>query len=254
MNHDFDNDPPLGMSARQWRESIKHTQATDTHLRLFQRLGTDLYEQGWTPSSANSVLQALSAFVSAQHALLAVELSGVLQVSAQKGQTLPVGSRIPMMGTLATSLKSPVIFDIIRQQKSSFWTYEEASMESCFLPLAHHASSVGILAFSGKNLMLGSDERVTLKSVCGLLATIVAKQSFSTSSTVDRTILDRLTPREREILAMLPAGPSNAELGEMLGIAAGTAKIHVERVISKLGVKDRTQAAVKAVELGYRAE
>jgi DNA-binding NarL/FixJ family response regulator len=52
---------------------------------------------------------------------------------------------------------------------------------------------------------------------------------------------------------MLPAGLSNKELGHKLGIASGTVKIHVERILNKLGVKDRTQAAVKAVELGYRS-
>ena len=66
-------------------------------------------------------------------------------------------------------------------------------------------------------------------------------------------MLDKLTPREREIFTLLPAGLSNQELAKKLGIAPGTVKIHIERILSKLNLKDRTQAAIKAVEMGYRS-
>jgi len=50
----------------------------------------------------------------------------------------------------------------------------------------------------------------------------------------------------------MPRGLSNAEIAEQLGIATGTAKIHIERILRKLGVRDRTQAAVRATEWGLR--
>lgn len=56
--------------------------------------------------------------------------------------------------------------------------------------------------------------------------------------------LARLTPREREVLACIADGLTNKEIGRALGIGPGTVKVHVERVIAKLGVTDRTQAAV----------
>lgn len=60
--------------------------------------------------------------------------------------------------------------------------------------------------------------------------------------------LERLTPREREVLDALASGGTNKEIALALGITPGTVKTHVERLIGKLGVRDRTQAAVIAVE------
>lgn len=61
---------------------------------------------------------------------------------------------------------------------------------------------------------------------------------------------EQLTPREYEVLELLVEGLTNREIGERLSLSAGTAKVHVERIISKLGVTDRTQAAVRAVKHG----
>lgn len=59
-----------------------------------------------------------------------------------------------------------------------------------------------------------------------------------------------LTPRELEILRHLAAGKTNRRISEELHLSLSTVKRHLERIISKLGVSDRTQAAVKAIELG----
>jgi DNA-binding NarL/FixJ family response regulator len=63
----------------------------------------------------------------------------------------------------------------------------------------------------------------------------------------------RLTPREYEVLRLLAQGQTNREIARNLGITAGTAKVYVERIIAKLGVSDRTQAAVRAIGLGLLA-
>mgnify|MGYP002779452937 CR=1 FL=1 len=60
--------------------------------------------------------------------------------------------------------------------------------------------------------------------------------------------IKRLTPRERDVLSALAAGGTNKEIAIALGITPGTVKTHVERLIGKLGVRDRTQAAILAVE------
>jgi DNA-binding NarL/FixJ family response regulator len=62
--------------------------------------------------------------------------------------------------------------------------------------------------------------------------------------------LSPLTEREREILALLARGASNREISETLYIASGTVKNHLSNILGKLGVRDRTQAALKARELG----
>ena len=60
----------------------------------------------------------------------------------------------------------------------------------------------------------------------------------------------RLSPREREVLQLLSQGQTNREIAHNLTVSASTVKIHVEHIFSKLGVSDRTQAAVRAIELG----
>ena len=59
--------------------------------------------------------------------------------------------------------------------------------------------------------------------------------------------LDALTSREREVLAELTHGRSNREIARALRIAEKTVKAHVSSVLAKLGVQDRTQAALLAV-------
>ena len=61
---------------------------------------------------------------------------------------------------------------------------------------------------------------------------------------------DELTPREREVLALLVEGLSNRAIGERLGISEHTAKFHVTAVMQKLGAQTRTEAVVKAARLG----
>ncbi len=59
-----------------------------------------------------------------------------------------------------------------------------------------------------------------------------------------------LTAREIEVLRLLAQGKANRKIAKELFISVGTVKNHVQRIIAKLEVSDRTQAAVKAIELG----
>ncbi|HET6867805.1 MAG TPA: response regulator transcription factor [Solirubrobacteraceae bacterium] len=64
------------------------------------------------------------------------------------------------------------------------------------------------------------------------------------------TRLDQLTDREREVLALIAQGRANKRIALELGISEKTVKNHVGHVLAKLGVSDRTQAAVLAVQEG----
>jgi DNA-binding NarL/FixJ family response regulator len=61
---------------------------------------------------------------------------------------------------------------------------------------------------------------------------------------------EALTVRELEVLRLLGLGQTNPQIGQTLVISRGTAKAHVQHIIRKLGVSDRTQAAVRATEIG----
>jgi two-component system, NarL family, response regulator DegU len=61
---------------------------------------------------------------------------------------------------------------------------------------------------------------------------------------------ERLTPRELEVLQLIAAGLSNKEIGARLSVSVATVKTHLEHILQKLQVSDRTQAAVQAVTRG----
>jgi len=65
-----------------------------------------------------------------------------------------------------------------------------------------------------------------------------------------QALIEPLSDREQEILALIATGATNREIGNQLFLAEGTVKNHVTNVLGKLGVRDRTQAALKAREMG----
>jgi DNA-binding NarL/FixJ family response regulator len=101
-----------------------------------------------------------------------------------------------------------------------------------------------------------------IRKVCGggvvmppPIAAIVVNELARRSATqapakADKEIIAQLTDREREVLRLLGQGYSNKEIGEALYITEGTAKNHVSSVIEKLGLRDRTQAALWSVRHG----
>jgi len=59
-----------------------------------------------------------------------------------------------------------------------------------------------------------------------------------------------LSPHEREILALVATGATNKEIADRLCLAEGTVKNHVTNILTKLDVRDRTHAALRARQLG----
>ncbi|MCG7537539.1 response regulator transcription factor [Pseudoalteromonas sp. OOF1S-7] len=82
---------------------------------------------------------------------------------------------------------------------------------------------------------------------CGKL---VIQSALSTVFKHAESVLAELTDREKQILVLIAQGLSNKEIAAQLFKAEGTIRNHVSNLLSKLQVRDRTQATLKAVELG----
>jgi DNA-binding NarL/FixJ family response regulator len=82
----------------------------------------------------------------------------------------------------------------------------------------------------------------------GLFEKVYSQRSSGTLSAAESasTELAQLTPREREVLNLIATGASNREIGEILYITEKTVKNHVSSILSRLNLRDRTQAAVFA--------
>jgi DNA-binding NarL/FixJ family response regulator len=87
-----------------------------------------------------------------------------------------------------------------------------------------------------------------------LLAPTVARrliEEFTRAARpVEHPALDRLSPRELEVLGLLATGMSNGEIAGSLVVGESTVKTHVARILAKLGVRDRIQAVILAYDAG----
>jgi len=99
-------------------------------------------------------------------------------------------------------------------------------------------------------------DAVKTVAACGsLVAPVVTQRLLSGLERMQNEFVsldrpDPLTDRETEILRLMAGGYSNKEIANSLGVAEGTVKNHVSNILSKLGVRDRTRAVLKAFELG----
>ncbi len=96
----------------------------------------------------------------------------------------------------------------------------------------------------------GGDGVIAPEVTRRLLAAFISASPQPRQEPLTRTDLGQLTGREREVLAALGRGLSNADIAGDLGITEATAKTHVSRVLGKLGLTSRVQAAILAKEEG----
>ena len=97
-------------------------------------------------------------------------------------------------------------------------------------------------------VVAGGDALIAPSVTKRLIGTFVERSAPATARSV-RT-LDGVTEREREVLALVGRGMSNAEIAQHLFISAATAKTHVARLLTKLGARDRVHLVIAAYEAG----
>jgi DNA-binding NarL/FixJ family response regulator len=94
------------------------------------------------------------------------------------------------------------------------------------------------------------DESILEPSVAAKVIAEFTRVSSMVPAAQMEQLVEPLSERELEILALIATGASNKEIADQLFIAEGTVKNHVTHILGKLDVRDRTQAALKARELG----
>ena len=122
---------------------------------------------------------------------------------------------------------------------------------------ALRAGAVGYLLKDVGSAVLADSIRATSRGESILDPSVAAKvvQEFSRVSsmvpaTSSEVLPEPLSEREIELLRLIASGLSNKEIAETLFIAEGTVKNHITHILGKLNVRDRTQAAFKAKEIG----
>ena len=119
------------------------------------------------------------------------------------------------------------------------------------------AGAVGYLLKDVGSAQLAESVRATARGESTLDPSVAAKvvQEFSRVSSMvpessSEVLPEPLSERETELLGLIASGHSNKEISEKLFITEGTVKNHVTHILGKLSVRDRTQAVLKAKELG----
>ncbi|WP_332851753.1 response regulator transcription factor [Duganella sp. S19_KUP01_CR8] len=247
-------------TARAARSRYRQIESSVARWRLLTDAAGVLASEGARPGALATILSKTLAFLSLDDGLLMTTQDDGLQVCASQGQTLPVGARLGHAATLQAALQPGPQPPVVRQDVISALRIgrEQKTGLEVLVPLCLDGKNRGILALLGTQHAPppSVDDLATLQALATLLAAALStpRQTAPRVAAPDAAAaLKLLTPRELEVFALLPSGWTNAAMGEHLGIAAGTVKVHVERILHKLDLHDRTQAAVRAADFGLGA-
>ena len=228
------------LNAGDWRQSLRHEAASSARCLAVSDAASAIANTADTAQACSAVLTLARQLVDAPHAAVLALRGPRSQVLASHGDALPPGASI------ATHAEPP--------------PWRLAQREGDASTLCVPISTLGVALGS---LCLGWDTPTTLADgdvqAINTIATLLAPAVVEPPRPVRRKKstqperLGLLSARERQVLMLLPRGLTNAALASELGIAAGTVKVHVERILHKLQLADRTQAAVYAVQCGVAA-
>ena len=247
---------PLG-SARATRSRYRQTEGSAARLRLLTDAGIALAEDRNSAAALKTILAKALAFLSMEEGLLLYRHDDGLHVHAAQGAVPPIGACLPITGALHEALQENAL-PVIRQGINSRLKIGRDKMIGfeILVPLRFHCKNVGILALMNARQIspLTADDVGVLQILGTMFAAAYlasSKPVLSTTASESAAKVKQLTSRELQVFAMMPRGLTNAALALELGIAAGTVKVHIERILHKLDLRDRTQAAVYAVDHGF---
>ena len=114
--------------------------------------------------------------------------------------------------------------------------------------------AAGVRIVEAVRRTLGGESSLDEGLAMGLLVRLAGERDQEGAGRARReeggSLPEGLTPREAEVLGLLARGRTNPQIARTVLASVSSVKIHVQSIIAKLGVSDRTQAAVRAIELG----
>jgi DNA-binding NarL/FixJ family response regulator len=163
--------------------------------------------------------------------LMDVRMPGVDGIEATR--RLMAGGRDPLLRVLilTTFDLDEYVFDALRAGASGF-LLKDVTAERLFDAVRVVAAGEALLAPAVTRKLIGEFTRLRARAC------------------VPGQVLASLTPRETEVLRLVAEGLSNTEIAGRLVVTEETVKTHVSHILSKLGLRDRTQAVVIAYESG----
>jgi DNA-binding NarL/FixJ family response regulator len=168
--------------------------------------------------------------------LMDVRMPGTDGIEATRQLALDA-EHAPRVLILTTFDLDEYVFDALRAGASGF-LLKDVTAERLF-------EGVRVVA-SGDSLLAPGITRRLISE----FARIRPHQAGTGAGAAASAALRTLTPRETEVLRLVAAGLSNAEIAARLVVTEDTVKTHVSRTLAKLGLRDRTQAVVTAYESG----
>jgi len=221
-------------------------------LHLLSETALVLESHGKQPAALDGILAIVLQFMSLQDGLLIALAGSGWHVQASRGHAHPVGARITdqtLMQAIRDASGLPRIRQLSQNTQRGF---------DILVPLRFELRTIGLLVLtSTDDRSLPDLERIASLRPFGVMLAAALSASLEPSLSTARTHAsppdNLLTARELQVLAWLPHGLTNIAIGEKLNIAPGTVKSHVEHILHKLGLADRTQAAVYATRYGLDA-
>ncbi|WP_409238895.1 response regulator [Streptomyces sp. PA5.6] len=165
--------------------------------------------------------------------LMDIRMPGMDGLTATRLLTADPVAGTPRVLVLTTFDQDAYVHDALRAGASGF-LLKDALPEELLAGIRIVASGEAMLA-----------PTVTRRLIDAFAGTVPAPTTAQ-----DPEVLESLTPREREVLTLVAAGHTNAEIADALGVTTGTVKSHVNAVLGKLGLRDRVQATILAYDLG----
>ncbi|BDM73990.1 DNA-binding response regulator (plasmid) [Streptomyces nigrescens] len=163
--------------------------------------------------------------------LMDVRMPRLDGIEATRRITAPAGATVKVL-VLTTFDLDEYVYEALRAGASGFLLKDASAAE-----LAH---AVRVVA---------SGDALLAPNITKRLITEFSRVTRTTRAPLKARAGD-LTERETEVLSLIAQGLSNGEIAESLVVAEQTVKSHVGRILTKLGLRDRTQAAVFAYETG----